>query len=105
MANKPLPRPRVVVVDDEPAVRNLVRRMLEPAGYVVDEAEDPKQACVAAEGDGQIDLLVSDFHMPEITGGEVARRIRAAQPDVKVLFITGHADALFTERELLWDGE
>jgi two-component system, cell cycle sensor histidine kinase and response regulator CckA len=97
--------PRVIVVDDEPAVRTIVRRMLEPAGYIVEEAADPKQACEAISESGPLDLLIADFRMPEVTGDEVARRFRAAKPDVKVLFITGYADDLFTERSLLWDGE
>jgi len=102
---KAIAPPRVIVVDDEPAVRTIVRRMLEPAGYIVEEAEDPKQACAAIGKSGPLDLLIADFRMPEITGDEVARRFRAAKPDVKVLFITGYADDLFAERSLLWDGE
>ncbi len=97
--------PRVIVVDDEPAVRAIVRRMLEPVGYLVEEAEDPRQACDTINKSGPLDLLIADFRMPEITGDEVARRFRAAKPDVKVLFITGFADDLFAERSLLWDGE
>jgi two-component system cell cycle sensor histidine kinase/response regulator CckA len=79
--------------------------MLEPAGYVVEEAEDPGQACSAIHTCGSLDLLIADFRMPELTGDEVARRFRAAKPDVKVLFITGYADDLFEERSQLWDGE
>ena len=105
MAKKNLQAPRVIVVDDEPAVRSIVRRMLEPAGYVVEEAGDPVEACDAIAASGPLDLLIADFRMPELTGDEVARRFRAAKPDVKVLFITGYADDLFAERSLLWDGE
>ena len=105
MAKKSITAPRVIVVDDEPAVRNVVRRMLEPAGYVVEEADGAQQACDAIQNSGPLDLLIADFHMPEVTGDEVARRFRAAQPDLKVLFITGYADDLFAERSLLWDGE
>ena len=105
MAKKSIHAPRVIVVDDEPAVRNVVRRMLEPAGYVVEEADGPQQACDAIQNSGPLDLLIADFHMPELTGDEVARRFRVAKPDVKVLFITGYADDLFAERSLLWDGE
>ncbi len=79
--------------------------MLEPAGYVVEEARNPTEACEAIERTGPLDLLISDFRMPEMTGDEVARRFRAAKPDVKVLFITGFADDLFAERSPLWQGE
>ena len=102
---KAIPPPRVIVVDDEPAVRSIVKRMLEPAGYIVEEAEGPKEACETIDKSGPLDLLIADFRMPELTGDEVARRFRAAKPDVKVLFITGYADDLFAERSLLWDGE
>ena len=105
MASKKIARPHVIVVDDEPAVRTLVRRMLEPAGYLVEEASTPFEACAAAEKCPELDLLVSDFRMPELTGGETARRIRIAKPNVRVLFITGYADQLFDERQALWDGE
>ena len=105
MAKKQIQAPRCIVVDDEPSVRMIVKRMMEPAGYVVEEAGDPKQACDMLDTLGPLDLLIADFRMPELTGDEVARRFRAAKPDVKVLFITGYADDLFTERSLLWDGE
>jgi CheY-like chemotaxis protein len=105
MATRLIRRPHVVIVDDEPAVRSLVRRMLEPAGYVVEEAETPQQACAVAERNAEMDLLVSDFRMPGLTGGEVARRVRIAKPKVRVLFITGFADQLFDERQALWAGE
>jgi CheY-like chemotaxis protein len=105
MAAKSIPRPHVLVVDDEPAVRSLVRRMFEPAGYIVEEADSPIRACEMAEQSPQLDLLVADYRMPELTGGEVARRIRAAKSRVKVLFVTGYPDDLFDERQALWDGE
>lgn len=105
MPSHTIPAPRVIVVDDEPAVRKLVRRTLEPVGYIVEEAANPSQACAAAAAGGPIDLLISDFQMPELTGDEVARRFRAVRPDVKVLFITGYADALFDQCSQLWDGE
>jgi FixJ family two-component response regulator len=43
--------------------------------------------------------------MPELGGDEMARRIRATRPDLKVLYVTGHIDRLMDERPLLWDGE
>ncbi len=105
MATKQITRPHVIVVDDEPAVRALVRRMLEPAGYILDEADTPAQACEMAEKAEQLDLVVADYRMPELTGGEVARRIRASKSRVKVLFVTGYPDDLFNERQALWEGE
>ena len=105
MGKTQIRRPHVIIVDDEPALRNLVRRMLEPAGYIVREAHDPFDACALAESAEPLDLLVADYRMPDLTGGEVACRIRKAKPYVKVLFITGFPDDLFDERRALWDGE
>lgn len=97
--------PRVLVVDDEPAIRTIVRRTLERVGYVVDEADDPLHVCETIDERGHLDLLVSDFRMPKLTGDEVARRCRRSRPDLKVLFITGFADDLFDDRRTLWEGE
>jgi two-component system, cell cycle sensor histidine kinase and response regulator CckA len=97
--------PSVMVVDDEPSVRQIVRRILEPAGYRVTEAQNGMEACAAMGRAGPPDLLISDYMMPELTGAEVARRFRVAQPDLPVLFVTGFADGLFGEKETLWDGE
>jgi CheY-like chemotaxis protein len=94
-----------MVVDDEPSVRQILRRILEPAGYQVTEARDGAEACAAIDHDKPLDLLISDYMMPELTGAEVARRFRVSQPDIPVLFVTGFADGLFDERQALWDHE
>ena len=51
------------------------------------------------------DLLMADLEMPELTGDEMARRIRLGRPDLKVLYVTGHIDRLLDERPVLWEGE
>ena len=104
MTNKQT-HPSVMIVDDEESVRRILRRILEPAGYDVTEAQDGVEACAAINRDKPLDLLISDFMMPELTGAETARRFRLSQPDLKVLFVTGFADGLFDERQALWDGE
>jgi len=105
MSRSTAAQPTVMVVDDEPSVLRIVRRILEPVGYRVTEAKDGAEACAIVERTGPLDLLISDFMMPELTGAEVARRFRLKQPDLKVLFVTGFADGLFNERQALWDGE
>lgn len=104
MTNKPT-HPFVMVVDDEPSIRYAVRRMLEPAGYHVTEAGDGAEACAIIAREGPLDLLISDFMMPSLTGAEVARLFRIAKPNIKVLFITGFVDGLFDERTALWEDE
>jgi two-component system, cell cycle sensor histidine kinase and response regulator CckA len=105
MAKKTQRAPVVLVVDDEEPVRRLLRRILETAAYQVMEACDGSSAIALLEDDTPLDLLVADMEMPNLLGDEMARRIRAKRPDLKVLFVTGHADRLFEEQPLLWEGE
>ena len=51
------------------------------------------------------DLLVTDMKMPRMEGDELASRLRQQEPDIKVLYLTGFADLLFKNKEVLWDGE
>ncbi|MEZ6037347.1 MAG: response regulator [Planctomycetota bacterium] len=81
---------RVLVVDDERAVRDLIRRVLESAGYVVLEAENGEHALEEAAAGGPIDLLVTDLVMPVMGGFVLAQRLRAAHPSLPVLFVTAH---------------
>jgi two-component system cell cycle sensor histidine kinase/response regulator CckA len=82
----------VLLVEDEVAVRNLAKRVLQRGGYQVLEAHDGYQALrVASAHDGPIDLLLSDVVMPRMGGRELARRLRDARPGVRVLFVSGYA--------------
>ncbi len=98
----PLP---ILVVDDEPIIRMVVRRMLEAAGYVVLEASDGTDALEKVGVETPLLLLVADVNMPGITGDELARRFRMRQPNLNCLFLTGCVDQLFDSRPVLWDGE
>jgi hypothetical protein len=83
----------ILLVEDEPAVRRITRRVLEMNGYVVLEAEDGEEALVRArEHEGPIHLLVADVVMPRLGGAQTAQRLRAVRPDIKVLFVSGYAD-------------
>ena len=96
---------RVLIVDDEPPILDFVGRVLRDAGYVTAVAASGADALrVAAELD-HIDLLLTDFRMPQMNGDELARRLRAADPDLRVLYLTGFADHLFLDKGNLWDGE
>jgi two-component system, cell cycle sensor histidine kinase and response regulator CckA len=102
---KSTPTAVVLVVDDEVPVRSLIRRMLERHGYEVHEAGSGAEAIAALSDDRHIDLLIADLQMPGVTGEEMVRTIRAARPDLKVLYVSGHVDLLFGERPVLWEGE
>lgn len=99
------PEPIVLVVDDEAPIRQMERRMLETDGYRVIEAANGVEAVALLAADLAVDLLVADLDMPELTGEELARQLRATRPALKVLYVTGHAHRLFHERPVLWEGE
>jgi CheY-like chemotaxis protein len=99
------PRGVVLVVDDEAAVRDLSRRILERTGYGVLEAADGQQALELVMGGAQVDFLIVDLQMPIMRGEELARRVRAVRPELRVLYVTGHIDALFADRPELDAGE
>ena len=96
---------RVLVVDDEPAVRSFVERVLRDAGYEITLASDGLEALAALQQLGPFDLLLTDQMMPQMTGDELARRARLENPDLKVLYLTGFSDSLFKAKTMLWTDE
>jgi CheY-like chemotaxis protein len=79
----------VLVVDDDTFVLSLVERALE--GYRVSTARDAGEALARLATTEWIDLLITDYLMPVMTGDELVGRARAMRPDLKVLVLTGHA--------------
>ncbi len=85
---------RILVVEDETPIRNLVCTCLRKAGYEVLSAADGEAALRVAEspeGAG-IDLLLTDVVMPRMGGGPLSRELRARRPDLRVLFMSGYTD-------------
>ena len=80
-------KPRVLVVDDEDAVRRALERALELEGYVVEQASDGQEA-LERIGHSVPDLVVLDVLMPNIDGLETCRRVRALEISVPVLMLT-----------------
>jgi two-component system response regulator MprA len=78
---------QILVVDDEPAVRDSLDRALRLEGYTVDLAADGAEALDALQGDGP-DAVVLDLMMPRVDGLEVCRRMRAAGDRTPVLVLT-----------------
>ena len=97
--------PRVLVVDDEQSVRTFVERVLQRAGYETAAAADGPEALRIVEDRGPFNLVLADVVMPGMRGDELGRRLRARDPDQKVLYFTGFSDQLFDARAILWDGE
>ncbi len=83
----------VLLVEDEQNVRELVGDYLRRAGYHVLEAEDGEHAMKAAAAHhGSIQILVTDVVMPHMSGSELASKLAAVRPEMKVLFISGYTD-------------
>ena len=88
---------RVLIVDDDPAVREVMAEQLGQAGYAVSEAGDGQQAMGMVE---ELDphLVVIDFMMPGMTGAEVAAAVRAIRPTQKLLLVSGYLHSQAVER-------
>jgi hypothetical protein len=83
----------ILVVEDEDAVRELLRQILVEHGHAVLTARHGRDALLLAERyERPIDLLVTDVVMPEMGGGELVERLTALRPDLKVLYISGYTD-------------
>lgn len=88
------PPATILVVEDEEEVRALARDVLEMNGYAVLEALDVADATRLAETHpGPIHLLITDVVMPGASGPELARRLRARRPDLRVLCMSGYPES------------
>ena len=94
-----------LIVDDEDPVRRFVERVLREAGYTTAAAAGGTEALKIAAEFGKFDILVTDMMMPEMTGDELARRLRLQEPQLKVLYLTGFSERLFKEKTTLWQDE
>jgi two-component system cell cycle sensor histidine kinase/response regulator CckA len=81
----------LLIVDDDPALRAAIRRILEAKGFRVLEAADGNEAGeLASHHEGPIDLVLCDLVMPGLGGREAAERVRAAKPQARVVFTSGY---------------
>ncbi len=95
----------ILLAEDEAAVRNLARRVLEKQGYTLLLAATGRDGVqLAQQHAGPIDLLVTDVVMPEMGGRELAQRLTALQPDLKVLYLSGYTDDAIVHHGVLEAG-
>jgi len=102
-AREPLPRgsETILLVEDEAGVRTLAKTILQIQGYTVLDAAQGKDAfLLSGQHEGLIHLMVTDMVMPEMSGREVADRLKPLRPNMKVLFMSG-----FTDKALVHNGE
>jgi two-component system cell cycle sensor histidine kinase/response regulator CckA len=94
--------PVLLVVDDEPMLAQLFGAMLRFDGYDVLEAASSEQAFAVYNSlDRPVDLLVTDYCMPDGSGRALADELRARQGSLRVLFLTGCSGELFGESNML----
>jgi two-component system, cell cycle sensor histidine kinase and response regulator CckA len=91
----------VLLVEDEAAVRELVRAILTSHGYQVLTAENKAQAvAICRQRQQPIDILLTDVVMPGVTGPELAKELLAMRSDLKVVYMTGYAGESLEEQGL-----
>ena len=94
---------RVLIVDDDATVLNAFALAL--PGFRLLLARDPIEALSVADRSDHLDLVITDFLMPSMTGDEIVARVRARHPAVKALIVTGHGDILDDEAPDWWTQE
>jgi CheY-like chemotaxis protein len=92
-AEIPQVRPlHILVVDDHAEVRSATVGMLEELGHVVKEAPQGREALTVLNGNGECDLLITDYAMPNMSGAELVREALKLKPELKSMIMTGYAD-------------
>jgi type II secretory ATPase GspE/PulE/Tfp pilus assembly ATPase PilB-like protein/FixJ family two-component response regulator len=82
---------RLLLVDDEPNILSALRRVFHQESYEIVACQDPLEA-LKRIGDETFQVLISDYMMPGMNGGELLKEARALQPDMIRIMLTGHAD-------------
>ncbi|HMR65121.1 MAG TPA: response regulator [Anaerolineae bacterium] len=92
----------ILLVEDEDMVRGLVRVVLQDNGYTILEARNGAAALILADQHpGQIDLLMTDVVMPQMSGPQLAEQLSLLRPHLKVLFMSGYTDDAVVRHGLL----
>lgn len=92
----------ILLVEDEPAVRDLATLLLERLGYTVISASDCRDAIAVAERfAGEYQLLITDVVMPGGSGRDLAKRLASCVPNLKTLYMTGYTDDALLRNQLL----
>jgi len=106
MAGCPAPDPppgssprRVLVIEDAPLQREILAYILRRAGFRVTDAGEGHEGLRRLR-EGCVDLVLTDLHLPDLSGWEVARAVRLLRPDLPVVLVTGSPDAMSSPPDL-----
>jgi PAS domain S-box-containing protein len=88
---------RILVVEDNPALAELIQRLLQPAGYTVTVTNTPR-AALAFLATSTVDLVITDVVMPELTGPELAVKIEEQRPGLPIVYTSGYTAGVLGER-------
>jgi signal transduction histidine kinase/ActR/RegA family two-component response regulator len=95
----------ILLVEDEPSLRDVAREILEAAGYLVLESTSPEDALSKGRSHtGTIDLLLTDVVMPRMSGRVVAEALKAFRPETRVLYMSGYTDEAISHQGALNPG-
>jgi two-component system cell cycle sensor histidine kinase/response regulator CckA len=98
-------RRTILVVDDEPHIRSLLKSILERERYRVLEAANGRQALGICDEYGEaIDLLLTDIVMPELDGIQLAERVSSKHPHMRVLYMSGKCEIEAVQRDIVEKG-
>ena len=96
----------ILLAEDDPLVRNLAIRILRASGYIILAAANGEEALRIAQGhtEGKIHLLLTDVVMPQMSGKELANRLKVLRPEIKVIFTSGYTDNAIVHHGVLEQG-
>jgi CheY-like chemotaxis protein len=95
----------VLLVEDEPAIMEMAKRMLERLGYRVVATDTASEAIrLAGNHTGEMHLLITDVIMPEMNGRDLADQLHTVHPDIKILFMSGYTADVIAHRGVLDEG-
>ena len=92
MVSSATPKTRVLLVDDESRLTELLKMELEVEGYEVDVAADGATGLIRARSEPSPDLIVLDWNLPDFSGVDICQRIRSSAITTPILMLTGHDD-------------
>ncbi len=95
----------ILIVEDEPSILEVSARMLESLGYRVLTASSPKAALALAENSiHEIDIMLTDVVMPGMSGRDLAEKMKASEPGLKCLFMSGYSVDVIAHHDILDEG-